>query len=155
EAGREARLELARLLGEKREFLAAEKLLLEVRAQRFERKIAGRAVYQLAELCTRQGLLADAVAFYRELDRDFPAVIVNDGKTGKEVYEGLITDKRFLPYLEDKPAFLPGLKYRASLTPDGFTDKMLFHMERVGEELPFWREHRLNINFDYMQGRLR
>ncbi len=62
--------------------------------------IAARATESLARLYIRKGLFDDAMGLYADLHRNYPKIVVRDGKTGADVFNSVITDKRFLPYLE-------------------------------------------------------
>lgn len=62
--------------------------------------VQARALFEHAALMTRRGLLAESVADYRRLAREFPTTVVHDGQTGGQLLEGLRTDKRFLVELE-------------------------------------------------------
>jgi outer membrane protein assembly factor BamB len=65
--------------------------------------IAARAHDAMARLNIRLGELENAAYYYRLLARKYPSVIVRDGKNGSQLYQQLTTDKRFLPYLDDRP----------------------------------------------------
>ena len=65
---------------------------------------AAKATEALARLYIRKGLLDDAVGMYAELGKQHAKTVVRDGKTGADLFSDLITDKRFLPYLETPTA---------------------------------------------------
>ena len=44
--------------------------------------------------------MEDAVGLYLQLGKEYPNVVVRDGKTGADFLTNLLTDKRLLPYLE-------------------------------------------------------
>ena len=150
--GREARLELAELLSGKGSFLDAEQLLLPVRVQKQDATAAARALDQLANLCTRVGLLADAVYFWKELARDHGNVTVRAGKTGKDLYEDLLNDKRMLPALGE-PEHKPGQQLvRCKVTEvkgDFPAPALVQELIQSGEHLPFLAQHRLGIRPNY------
>lgn len=152
DAGRVARLELADRLTEQRDFLEAELRLLEVRRQPQDTKAAARALEQLAVLYVRRGLMPDAVAAYEELARDFGAVFLRDGKTGKDLLDELVTDKRFLPYLDGKQ-FVPGKQsFKVTEEQGSFpTPGNTCELERAGRELPYFRKYPLKVRLDYNQ----
>jgi outer membrane protein assembly factor BamB/tetratricopeptide (TPR) repeat protein len=154
--GREARLLLAARLTKEREFAEAEQLLLAVGRQRQDRTQAAQAVEALARLCLARGLGDDAIALYRELSRDFPRTIVRDGKTGADLFNDLQTDKRFLPFLADPFAPVHGrMKLRASEERGSFPmPGAAFELERGGDDLPFFRRHRLELRLDTSQFKL-
>lgn len=64
--------------------------------------MAGRAYDMLARLNIRLNEMENAAYFYRMLAKKYPDVVIRDGKTGKQLYLELQTDKRFLPYLDDR-----------------------------------------------------
>src|SRR5208282_2996772 len=102
--GREARLELSERLLEgdsPTALLEAEQHLQLLRDQQDDPEIAARALDALARSSMRRGQMEDAAYYYRILGRDFPHVIVRDGKTGEDLLNELATDKRFLPYLDE------------------------------------------------------
>jgi outer membrane protein assembly factor BamB len=142
--GREARLLLAeRLMGEGA-YVEAELQLLPLRRQRDDPAMAARAVEALARLMTRRGLLEDAAYYYRILNRDYPEVVIRDGKTGADLYRELATDKRFLPYLDESVSPFSGGTVKATEIPEG---SMMIHQlwpfEEAGEEIPFFQHNRL------------
>ena len=66
---------------------------------------------------TRRGMLEDAVGLYFQLGKEYPDVVVRDGKTGADFYGELLTDKRLLPYLE------PGRAPRRPAVQGGAADR--------------------------------
>jgi outer membrane protein assembly factor BamB len=100
--GRQARLELAERQMEAGHALEAEMQLNQLALQQEEPAMRARAVEALARLSTHGGQLEDAVQFYRILVRDYPKVVIRDGKTGADLFNDLATDKRFLPYLDEQ-----------------------------------------------------
>ena len=55
-------------------------------------------------------MMEDAVGLYLQLGKEYPNVVVRDGKTGADFMTDLLTDKRLLPYpgAEPLPAADPG-----------------------------------------------
>ena len=153
-ASREARLVLAEVLMDRREFLEAEMQLQRVRRQRDDPAKAARAVEMLARLMMMHGLLPDAVHYYRILRRDFAAVKLPDGRAGADVWDALSTDKRFLPYLDESDPFTHA-RLRAQKEEGSFprTDPV-FQFEHVGERLPFFRQHRIGLSLAQNEFRL-
>jgi outer membrane protein assembly factor BamB len=150
-AGREARLALAeRLIGEGPGLVSVvevEALLLPLTKQKEDEQQAARALEALARLMLRKGLLEDALHYYRTLARDYPKTVIRDGKTGADYFNDLVTDKRFLPYLEEKPR--PGGKLKAREEVGNFpmaARDMVYEFEADGEALPYLRRHRLALN---------
>jgi tetratricopeptide (TPR) repeat protein len=100
-AGREARLELAARLMDTEKWPEAEQLAEQVRGAKDETDTA-KAVYLLARLNTKRGRIEEAVKYYLILRRDHAKTKVSDGKTGADLFDEILTDKRFLPFLVDK-----------------------------------------------------
>jgi outer membrane protein assembly factor BamB/tetratricopeptide (TPR) repeat protein len=149
--GREARLLLAeRLMQEdvRDAFLEAELQLQQVRQQKEDPTMAARAVEALARLMIRKGLLEDAAYFYRELGRDYPKVVIRDGKTGADYFNELVTDKRFLPYIDGPRGAGKAGPYGADNkgnpihTGGRIAVQPSFSFEPEGEPLPFFHRHR-------------
>jgi outer membrane protein assembly factor BamB len=140
-AGQEARLLLADRLAADRDFHRAEQQLLIQRGQTGDPPTAARATEALARFCAGKGLHEDAIFWYRALARDYPKVIVRDGKTGADFLKDLATDKRFLPYLEERD--WPGAGGRVTVQIDknggGPPAQQAFHFEPDGEVQPSFR----------------
>jgi outer membrane protein assembly factor BamB len=99
--GQQAMLHFAEKLAEQREFAAAQIRLLPL-AEAEDAVIAARALDQLARLNLRQGELENAAYYFQLLAKRHPAIEVRDGKTGAQLYQELMNDKRFLPYLDQQ-----------------------------------------------------
>lgn len=158
--GREARLQLAeRLIGDAdaKAILEAERHLHILRLHGEDRTMAARAVEALARLMTRHGLMEDATHYYRVLGRDFADVKVRDGKTGRDYFNELATDKRLLAYL-DEPLPLAGAKlsHDAVREENGYFqfNGMPFKLEQEGEAIPYFRRHMLSLRTDFLQLRV-
>jgi outer membrane protein assembly factor BamB/tetratricopeptide (TPR) repeat protein len=153
-AGREARLTLAELLMGQREFIEAETHLQRVRRQRDDPAQAARAVEMLARLMMMHGLMPDTIHYYRILRRDFGTVKLPNGRTGQEVWDGLSTDKRLLPFLDEADPFAD-LKLKARKEEGQFprTDPV-FEYEHAGEDVPFFRRHRVGMSIQRNELRL-
>jgi outer membrane protein assembly factor BamB/tetratricopeptide (TPR) repeat protein len=145
--GRQARMELAeRLLKTEREedMREAQPHLLELLGNREDRVLAARSAEALAQLMVRKGLLGDAVAYYHKLGSDFADVPVRDGKTGAEIFNELITQKRFLPYLEPPRQNWSGkMRGEQVREPSNGLQTVSFTFEPEGELLPYFHSHRL------------
>jgi outer membrane protein assembly factor BamB len=151
-AGKEARLHLVeRLLegGAPEMLTEAEKNLLELSSatqRREDPAHAARAVEALVRLSVRRGLYEDAVRYYRQLGTEFAGVTVRDGKTGADLFNELLTDKRFLPYLEP-----PKVSWRGKFQATDFAGQFglpstSLTVEPEGELLPFFRQYRLALD---------
>lgn len=64
--------------------------------------VSAKALDALARLNIRMGELENAAYYYRMLAKRHPKVVVRDGKSGVQLYQELTTDKRFLPYLDER-----------------------------------------------------
>ncbi len=149
EAGREARLTLAADRREQKDYLGAERYLEEVRRQPDDAARSGRALYLLAQMQAERGLIADAVYYYRILARDYAKTPVADGKTGKDLFDALAADKRFLPFLDETPPpFTKGpFKVEEAKPPaNGFNAQDFgYTFVQSGEELPFFKQYRVAL----------
>ncbi|HEY8504127.1 MAG TPA: PQQ-binding-like beta-propeller repeat protein, partial [Gemmataceae bacterium] len=157
--GRRAKLELAERLaasGGEDAMREAELLLAGLREEADDPATAARAVEALARLFVRKAtvsgddaLFHDAVGFYTELGRRYADVPVRDGKTGADFFNDLLTDKRFLPYLEpvrqlwDEP-----LKAQEVHGANAVMRQSSFTLDPEGADLPFYRRHRLVIDMN-------
>jgi outer membrane protein assembly factor BamB len=155
EVGKEAKIRLAeKLMAESRAdrmqaaHLRAQLLLLQLRGLR-ERPddlpLAGKAVEMLARLMIQNNELAHAASYYKELNRDFTKTVIRDGKTGADLYNEIVVDKRFLPYLEPPKTAWKG-NFKASEVQGAFTPNPTFTLEPTDEVLPFFHRHRLTLN---------
>jgi outer membrane protein assembly factor BamB len=155
--GKEARLQLAERLIEENPvntMLEAERHLLVLREQG-DPALAARAVDDLARLATRNGRLDDAAFYYRVLGRDYPDIVVRDGRKGSDLYEDLATDKRFLPYYDDRSLARAGKWVANPLEHGSFSmQQNLFVFETEDETLPFFQRHRLVLNLQNHQFKL-
>jgi outer membrane protein assembly factor BamB len=145
--GKEARLQLAEKLmqtNSEEDTRDAQLHLLQLRNDSEEKAVAAQALEALARLLIRRGLLDDAVSLYVQLGKEFAAVPVRDGKTGADYLDDLITDKRFLPYLEPlRPLWAGRVKVDDQPGPFPNVPASSFTVEPDGELLPFFRRHRL------------
>jgi outer membrane protein assembly factor BamB len=148
-AGREAQLLLAeRLLQRNNDDDArkAQTQLMRMWATAEDPAHQARAVEALARLMTRRGMLEDAVGLYSQLGTRYADVTVRDGKTGADIYDELITDKRYLPYLEPG-AGPPAGKYKVDpqVGPVNRAVFQSFTITPEGELLPFLRRLQLTM----------
>jgi outer membrane protein assembly factor BamB len=157
--GKEARLMLAERLFDStdpRSLIEAERHLMLLRGPDESPAVAARAVECLARLCTRKGLLDDAVYFYGLLGTTYANEVVRDGLTGTDLYQGLVTDKRFLPLL-DSPSRHP-LVGRVHMDEQRGTypyNLQVYLFEQHGEPLPFFRDNRLALQYGGQMHQLR
>jgi hypothetical protein len=148
--GQEARWYLASRLAADGYSPAADQLLQELRRGP-NAQGAAKAVLALAEMMERAGLLRDALAYYHILGRDYARVQVVPGKTdagntGADVLANLATDKRFLPFMEERRPIVkgrPALQYReereSTREQEGFT------FTPLDKAPPFFQQHGLTV----------
>lgn len=110
--------------------------------------MAARAIEAMIRIYVRRGLFEDAVGLYKQLGDEFKSVVVIDGKTGADLLQELMTDKRFLPYLEPQ-----GLLWRGSFKGTdsvGRNDAVVnsVTIEPEGDLLPFFQRHRLVLDIN-------
>jgi outer membrane protein assembly factor BamB len=154
EVGREARLLLAERLLEEKSYREADLHLQELRRRTDDPVRAARSVELLMKLAVAQGLMEDAVYYARLLGRDYAKVALREGVTGADVLNDLTTDKRFLPYLQDKPVFLVG-RYQIKEERGNFPlAQPLYAFRQAGEPLPFFQNHRVALRMDFHQLKL-
>ena len=117
-------------------------------AQRHVASGSGRPA--LAQFATEKKRLQEAADYYEILRRDFNAVKVLDGKTGAEVYDDVISDKRLLPFLGNLP-FPSGQDPGGDRRAHAFRDSAGFPLTRSGPTSPFWNRHELRLKLTGMQ----
>jgi outer membrane protein assembly factor BamB len=150
---REAHLLLAELRGKEKAFREADVLLQKVRARKDDPERAARALAALAALATEQALLPDAVHYARQLKELYPNTPIGDGKKGADVLDAMSTDKRFLPFLEDKP--FPAVKLKATEEMGNFPFQPPgYRFQQVGEALPFFTRNAVVFRTDANQFRV-
>lgn len=151
-AGNEARLLLAEKLiatNNEEELRDAEHVLLGLKSVE-DGNYAAKGTEALARLYIRKGLLDDAMGLYDELNRLYPKVVVRDQKTGADLFNDLITDKRFLPYLEPHRQTWIHSKLKASdVTGFGNQQMQNFTIAPDGESIPFFNRHKVVMDMQY------
>lgn len=113
--GQKAQLAYAEMLRDKQEYSQATLKLLPL-IDAGDATVAAQAHDAMARLNIRMGEMENAAYYYRQLAKRYPKVIVRDGKSGLQLYLDLMTDKRFLPYLDERQ----GLSNLQSYTIDKF-----------------------------------
>lgn len=156
--GKEARLRLAERLLESAQdrtkadahtaLLDAERHLQLLRLQKEDRPLQARAILALADMYTRQRLLEEAAHYYGVLGRELADVVVQDGKTGADLFNELSTDKRLLGHLDQVQTFpqsatIQGSEERGSYPFQNQNNYYVFGQD--GESLPFFRKHQLAL----------
>ncbi|MFO0813737.1 MAG: PQQ-binding-like beta-propeller repeat protein [Gemmatales bacterium] len=99
--GQKAQLQFVEMQLESKDFTSAVlRLMPLLHVSNIE--IAARAHEAMARANIRLGEMENAAYYYRMLARKYPNVEVRAGKTGKQLLQELSTDKRFLPYLDER-----------------------------------------------------
>jgi outer membrane protein assembly factor BamB/tetratricopeptide (TPR) repeat protein len=149
-AGAAAELQLAdRLLATNDEDDArdAQVHLANLRVSAEDKTVRAKATETLARLLVKNQLMEDAVALYLQLGKEFPDVVVRDGKTGADFLTDLLTDRRLLPYLEPARVPLPP-KVKAEQREGQHNGQMgaSFEFEPEGDLFPMYRRLRFVID---------
>ena len=103
DSGREAQFKLADVLlstNNEADAREAQTHLSQLRVTADEPVVRARATEALAQLMIKNRMMEDAVGLYLQLGKEFPDVVIRDGKTGADFLTSLLTDKRLLPFLE-------------------------------------------------------
>jgi outer membrane protein assembly factor BamB/tetratricopeptide (TPR) repeat protein len=156
EAGTDAKIMLADKLsgsGNEDDGREAEYMLLAIRDGE-DALSSAKAAEALARLYIRKGLLDDAVGMYAELGKQHAKTVIRDGKTGAEFFNDLITDKRFLPYLEPPTTTWTFPKMKAVENPSGGYSARANTMDvdLPADVLPFYRRNRLSVDMNNRGG---
>lgn len=157
--GREAQLQLAELLLKETSPDALTEAEAKLQTLCFSPELrkqdpstAARAIEAMIRIYVRRGLYEDAVGLYKQLGDEFKAVVVIDGKTGADLLQELLTDKRFLPYLEPQ-----GVQWRGSFKGSDSSGNYSASVTSVtiepeGDLLPFFRRNRLVLDINPQGG---
>jgi len=115
-----------------------------------EAPLAARATESLAKAWIRKGLMEDAMSLYAELGTRFGKLTLPDGRTGEEVFGDLITDKRFLPFVEpQKRGGTAWNGYRGEEIPGQSGGGIIsFAVDVQNETLPFWQRNKLQAEMN-------
>ncbi|MFT3882563.1 MAG: PQQ-binding-like beta-propeller repeat protein [Gemmatales bacterium] len=100
-AGQQAQLRFAEALQENKEYAQALLRFLPL-VDAANPEISAKAHDGLARLNMRMGEMENAAYYFHLLARKHPKIVVRDGKNGLQLYQELMTDKRFLPYLDER-----------------------------------------------------
>lgn len=144
--GREAQLVLAERLLEEGILAESELHFRQLSARRDDPRLAAHGLYGLARLYTRKGLLEDAVACYRQLQREHAAVTLQDGRSVGQVMLDLAADKRFVLFLDEPAPALPeGTLKGAELALQTVGTRAVSMLEVRGEMPPSLQRYRLAL----------
>src|SRR5262249_31563169 len=150
DSGREAQFKLAEmLLSTKNEADAreAQTHLSQLRVSAEDPTVRARATEALAKLMIDNRMMEDAVGLYLQLGKEYPDVVIRDGKTGTDFLNSLLTDKRLLPFLEPSRYPLPTrvtAAQREALT--GINYGAQFEIESPADLFPVFRQYRFVLD---------
>lgn len=149
--GLRARLTVAERLAERgsaEDQTQAELDLHALRQRKDHPDIAAQATECLARVFVKKGLIRDAMELYRVLGTDFKDIKLRDGRTGAEIFEEIITDKRFLPYLEISAPTWGRERMRGEIIngPTRTIVNTFFSLDLESGTLPFFRQHQFFID---------
>jgi outer membrane protein assembly factor BamB/TolA-binding protein len=121
----------------------AQTYLSQLRATGESPEIRARATLTLARLMVSHQMMEDAVGLYLQLGKEYPKVVVQDGKTGAEFMTDLLTDKRLLPYLEPSRYPMPTrLKAEQRDAVNNAAFGVQIEVEPNGDLFPMYRRYR-------------
>ena len=125
----------------------AQTYLAQLRATAESPTVRARATEALARLMIKNQLMEDAVGLYLQLGKEYPNVMIRDGKTSTDFVTDLLTDKRLLPYLEPSRYPMPTRVKAEQREPSpngGFGAQ--FEIEPSGDLFPLYRRYRFTID---------
>jgi outer membrane protein assembly factor BamB len=150
EAGREAQFKLADVLLSTRneaDAREAQTHLSQLRVAAEDPATRARATEALAKLMIDNRMMEDAVGLYLQLGKEYADVVVRDGKTGADFLNGLLTDKRLLPYLEPTRYPLPArVKARDDRPVTTNNPGAQFEIESPPDLFPAFRQYRFVLD---------
>lgn len=121
----------------------AQTYLAQLRATGETPEIRARATLALARLMVNNQMMEDAVGLYLQLGKEYPKVVVQDGKTGAEFMTDLLTDKRLLPFLEPSRYPMPTrLKAEQRDPINNAVFGAQLEVEPSGDLFPMYRRYR-------------
>lgn len=121
--------------------------LSELRAAADDPAVRARATEALAQLMIKNRMIEDAVGLYVQLGKEYPDVVVRDGKTGAAFLTDLLTDKRLLPFLEPSRFPLPTrVKAEQQTQRGGVNFAARFEIESPPDLFPAFRGYRFALD---------
>jgi len=149
-SGSLAQLKLAEMLvatGNEDDTREAQVHLSQLRAGAEDPAIRAKATEALARMMIKNQQMEDAVGLLLQLGKEYPTVVVRDGKTGADYLTDLLTDRRLLPFLEPSRYPLPPrMKATQVNGQNNFAYGAQFEAEVVGDLFPMYK--RLRYSFD-------
>ena len=151
DSGREAQFKLADLLlstNNEADAREAQTHLSQLRVAADDPAIRARATEALAQLMIKNRMIEDAVGLYLQLGKEYPDVVIRDGKTGADFLTNLLTDKRLLPFLEPSRYPLPSrVKAEERRGPlQGMNYTAQFEIESPRDLFPMYRQYRFVLD---------
>lgn len=125
----------------------AQTLLAQLRVTAEEPATRARAIESLARFMIKNQLMEDAVGLYMQLGKEYPKVVIRNGKTGAEFMTELLTDKRLLPFLEPSRYPMPTrvkAEQREAAASGNFGAQ--FEIDPSGDFFPMYRRYRFAID---------
>lgn len=109
--------------------------------------VRARATESLAQLMIKSRMMEDAVGLYVQLGKEYPDVVIRDGKTGADFLTNLLTDKRLLPFLEPSRYPLPTRMKAEQTTPmSNVNFGAQFEIESPPDLFPAFRQMRFALD---------
>jgi outer membrane protein assembly factor BamB len=149
-SGREAQFKLADVLlatNNDADAREAQTHLAQLRVSADDPTVRARATDALARLMIKNRMMEDAVGLYLQLGKEYPDVVVRDGKTGADFLTSLLTDKRLLPFLEPARYPLP-TRVKAEERPgqNAINYGAQFEVESPKDLFPMFRQYRFVLD---------
>ena len=150
DSGREAQFKLADVLlstNNEADAREAQTHLSQLRVTADEPAVRACATEALAQLMIKNRMMEDAVGLYLQLGKEFPDIVIRDGKTGADFLTSLLTDKRLLPFLEPSRYPMPTRVTAEQRTPmQGINFGAQFEIESPPDLFPMFRQYRFVLD---------
>jgi outer membrane protein assembly factor BamB len=150
-SGTEAQFKLADVLlstNNDADLREAQSHLAQLRVTADDPATRARATEALAQLMIKNRMMEDAVALYLQLGKEYPDVVIRDGKTGADFLTDLLTDKRLFPFLEPRRYPMPErvkAEERLGAQP-GINYSPQFEIETPPDLFPMYRQWRFTLD---------
>jgi outer membrane protein assembly factor BamB len=150
DSGREAQFKLADMLlatNNEADAREAQSHLSQLRVTADDPAVRARATEALAQLMIKNRMMEDAVGLYLQLGKEYPNVVIRDGKTGADFLTSLLTDKRLLPFLEPSRYPLPSRVKAEQREPQNNANMgAQFEIESPPDLFPMFRQYRFVLD---------